>query len=316
MRRTVAVFLVVTLLPLAGCASSAPPPPPPAPIARPAEPLRRLVVVSTGESKFAMSEQRPAAQSSAQVDGIITEVGKWIPGWYGAVLVPLAKVIASALTSTGDSKQTADTAAKMGEVSPRAIVADAFARRLAESGQFQEVRMMDRELLGDERRGVDAFVRLTVPTWGIMRVRDGNPDLLSGFADVRAQMVVATTGLKRICRVARIKLRSGGPLPARFCITPLTRIGDSICGNGQHPETHVCSFPRTIRTRASKRPRSRRRAIWSPALSEERRPDRCTCSRSGAAAHAYRSRSAARSGSRDGEPTGANSTTSTRRSTA
>ena len=193
MQRTVAVFLVVTLLPLAGCASSAPPPPT-TPIARPAEPLRRLVVVSTGESKFAMSEQRPAAQDSAQLDGIITEVAKWIPGWYGAVLAPLAKVIASALSSPGDSKQTADTAAKMGEVSPRAIVADAFARRLAESGQFQEVRMIDRELVGEERRGVDAFVRLTVPTWGILRVRDGNPDLLSGFADVRAQMVVASTG--------------------------------------------------------------------------------------------------------------------------
>ena len=133
MQRTVAVFLVVTLLPLAGCASSAPPPPT-TPIARPAEPLRRLVVVSTGESKFAMSEQRPAAQDSAQLDGIITEVAKWIPGWYGAVLAPLAKVIASALSLPGDSKQTADTAAKMGEVSPRAIVADAFARRL----QLQE----------------------------------------------------------------------------------------------------------------------------------------------------------------------------------
>jgi len=195
MRPTLAVLLVVTMLSVTGCASSAPPPAPPMPTARPADHLRRVVVVSTGESKFAMSEQRPAqGAGSVQLDSIVTEVAKWIPGWYGAVLAPLAKVIASALTSSGDSKQTADTAAKIGEVSPRAIVADAFARRLAESGQFQEVRMMDRELLGDERRGVDAFVRLTVPTWGILRVRDGNPDLVSGFADVRAQMVVATTG--------------------------------------------------------------------------------------------------------------------------
>jgi hypothetical protein len=194
MRRTAAVFLVVTLLPLAGCASSAPPPPSPLPTARPNDQVRRLAVVSTGDSKFAMSEDRSSQAAAVPVDGIVSEVAKWIPGWYGAVLVPLAKLVASALTTRGDSKLTSETASRIGEVSPRAIVADAFARRLAESGQFHEVRMMDREMSGDERRRVDAVVRLTVPTWGLLRVREGKPDLVSGFADVRAQMVVGTTG--------------------------------------------------------------------------------------------------------------------------
>jgi hypothetical protein len=191
MRRTVAVVLV-TLLPLAGCASSAPSPP--QLTARPSDQVRRLAVVSTGESKFAMSEDRSIQATASSVDGIVSEVAKWIPGWYGAVLVPLAKLVTSALASRGDSKLTSETASRIGEVSPRAIVADAFARRLAESGQFHEVRMMDREMSGDERRRVDAVVRLTVPTWGLLRVREGKPDLVSGFADVRAQMVVGTTG--------------------------------------------------------------------------------------------------------------------------
>jgi len=35
---------------------------------------------------------------------------------------------------------------------------------------------------------------VTVPAWGLVRVREGKPDLLAGFADVRAQMVVRETG--------------------------------------------------------------------------------------------------------------------------
>ena len=52
-----------------------------------------------------------------------------------------------------------------------------------------------REPIGDDRRGLDAITRVTVPEWGLMRVRAGDPDLLSAFADVRAQMAVPTTGV-------------------------------------------------------------------------------------------------------------------------
>jgi len=34
-----------------------------------------------------------------------------------------------------------------------------------------------------------------VPAWGLVRVREGEPDLLSAFADVRAQMVLRGTGV-------------------------------------------------------------------------------------------------------------------------
>jgi hypothetical protein len=35
---------------------------------------------------------------------------------------------------------------------------------------------------------------LTVPAWGLVRVREGDPDLLSAYADVRAEMVALETG--------------------------------------------------------------------------------------------------------------------------
>jgi hypothetical protein len=73
-------------------------------------------------------------------------------------------------------------------------VADAFARRLKASGQFAEVRTAEREPVGDERRRADAIIRVAVPAWGLMRVREGKPDLMAGYADVRAQMVVRETG--------------------------------------------------------------------------------------------------------------------------
>ena len=54
---------------------------------------------------------------------------------------------------------------------------------------------MEREPVGEDRRRADAIVRLAVPAWGLVRVREGEPDLLSAFADVRAQMVLRGTGV-------------------------------------------------------------------------------------------------------------------------
>ena len=72
---------------------------------------------------------------------------------------------------------------------------NALARALHASGRFEEIRALAREPLGAERRGVDAIARVTVPQWGIVRVRAGDPDLLSAFADVRAQLTVPETGV-------------------------------------------------------------------------------------------------------------------------
>ena len=190
MTQTLAVLLVVTLLGLSGCASSAPPPPP---RVGPVDHVRRVAILGTGESKFTMIDDR-IASAGADVDRIVTEVARWLPGWYGAIVAPLAKLVYSVFASGADEKLAASTASRIGQLSPRAIVADAFARRLAESGQFQEVSALDREPVGDERRRVDVIVRVTVPTWGLMRVREGKPDLLAAYADVRGEMVVGTTG--------------------------------------------------------------------------------------------------------------------------
>src|SRR5262245_14821970 len=181
--------LIVSMLGLSACATSAPPP---RVSGTRGDSLQRVVIVGSGESKFAMVHASPEATRT--FDGIVTEVIKWIPSSYGAILGPIAKIVSSAITSSADAKRASATESKVGAVSPRSVVADAFARRLEASGQFAEVRAVDREPLGDERRRVDAIIRVTVPAWGLVRVREGKPDLLAGFADVRAQMVVRETG--------------------------------------------------------------------------------------------------------------------------
>src|SRR5262249_6241492 len=59
---------------------------------------------------------------------------------------------------------------------------------------LQQVTLLDREPVGADRRDADVIVRLAVPTWGLLRVREGKPALVSGFADVRAQVVAPETG--------------------------------------------------------------------------------------------------------------------------
>jgi hypothetical protein len=190
MTRTLAVVLIVAIMAVGGCAS-APPPQPRS--AGPVQHLQRVAIVTSGESKFTVATDG-TGQAEMPVDGVMADLARWLPGWYGAIVVPLARIVRAVVRTLGDDSLTTSTASRIGQVSPRAIVADAFARRLAESRQFLEVRTMERELVGDERRGVDAVVRVSVPTWGILRVREATPDLLSGFADVRAQIVVPTTG--------------------------------------------------------------------------------------------------------------------------
>jgi hypothetical protein len=81
------------------------------------------------------------------------------------------------------------------DITPGAVVAEAFARSLQLSGPFDEVVALGREPVGETRRNVDAIVRLTVPTWGLMSVRDGDAPLVAGFADVRAQLVARESGV-------------------------------------------------------------------------------------------------------------------------
>ena len=70
-----------------------------------------------------------------------------------------------------------------------------MAKTLEASGWFTDVRTVDREPSAEERRSADAIVRVSVPAWGLVRVREGETGLLSGFADVRGQMAMRGTGV-------------------------------------------------------------------------------------------------------------------------
>jgi len=121
------------------------------------------------------------------------EVLKW--NQYGPMLRPLAVLVHQGINWLVGLDRAAGTAPDVGAVSPSLIVTNALARALHASGRFEEIRALAREPLGAERRGVDAIARVTVPQWGIVRVRAGDPDLLSAFADVRAQLTVPETGV-------------------------------------------------------------------------------------------------------------------------
>jgi hypothetical protein len=183
MTRTVAVLLVLGLASVSGCASS----PPARPSARPFDDVRQLTVVVSGESQFSVLEH------SAEPGRTFDQVLKWNP--YGALLKPIADLVHQAINWFLESDRKADAAADLGDVSPRRIVAAAFEETLRASGRFEDIRTLEREPVGDDRQRPQIVVRLTVPAWGLVRVREGDPDLLSAFADVRAEMVARETGI-------------------------------------------------------------------------------------------------------------------------
>jgi len=189
MSKRFVVLLALAVLPLWGCASSVPPvvQAAPPPVQRPFDNVRRVAVVATGESRFAVLEH------SAEPGRTFDEVLKW--NTYGPMFRPLAVLAHQGINWLVGLDRAADTAPDAGAVSPPVIVANALARALHASGRFEEIRALAREPIGDERRGVDAIARVTVPEWGLVRVRAGDPDLLSAFADVRAQMTTSGTGV-------------------------------------------------------------------------------------------------------------------------
>lgn len=180
----VTLALAVTIV--SGCASSAPPPAP-APRASSAAlgDLRRVVVVTTGESKFTV------LQETKEPDRVLDEVLKWIP--YKGIVISLARAVYGVVSALIDADRADGTVPR--DVTPGTVVSEAFARALQVSGPFNQIVVMDREPVGDERRLADGIVRMTVPSWGLMRVREGEADVVAAFADVRAQMVLRETGV-------------------------------------------------------------------------------------------------------------------------
>ena len=185
-RLTAVAAILLLALTASGCApSTTTPAAPPPPVARPAEPTLSVAIVGTGQSQFAVDE--PSAQPGRTLD----EVLRWYP--YGGMLRPLAGVLHRAVNRYfhTDRGRTIDPALP---TPPSSIVEQAMARSLRASGRFTEVRVLDGEPTGDGQPA-DMIVRVTVPTWGVMRVRSGDPDLVSGFVDARALMVARSTGV-------------------------------------------------------------------------------------------------------------------------
>jgi len=178
---SVAVLLIGTV---AGCASSAPPPPP-APTAASFHGMRRVVIVPGGESRFAVVEP------GEDPNRIFAEIFKWVPNKH--YMIWIAQAVYQGLTSLIESGRAAGTAPK--DVTPGTVVAGVLAKNLRLTGPFDQVVTMEREPVGDARQDTDAIVRLAVPNWGLVRVREGQPALVAAFADVRAQLVARETGV-------------------------------------------------------------------------------------------------------------------------
>ena len=187
MRCRSTVVLVLVVAALAGCAASAPAP---APALRPTKAgldgVRRLVIVASGPSEFAVD------QGTKQAPRELDEVLKWLP--YQEIVVPIAKAVYWGITWLFDTARASDTLAP--DVAPGVVAAEAFARSLmASGGPFYEIVATDREPVGAARRNAEAILRLSVPSWGFVRVREGQPARVAAFADVRAEIVLRETGV-------------------------------------------------------------------------------------------------------------------------
>lgn len=182
MTRTFPVGLAVALVGLSACASSAPPSSGAASLSGPVGEVRRLAVVPSGESKFTMV----SAKKKVDARRVLDEIVKWYPK--AAALAPLAQAVQWGINWLADEGRSAGAA-------PGAAVADAFARTLLASGRFDQIQTLEREPTGEDRQQIDALVRVTVPALGVLRVREGKPDMMAAYADARAQVVVRPTGV-------------------------------------------------------------------------------------------------------------------------
>lgn len=189
MTRMPSVLLAVVVIGLTGCASSAPSPSLGATPIGPIGEVRRLAIVPSGESKLTMVDTK----RKVDVGRVLDEIVKWYPK--AASLTPLAKVVQRGIDWLDAEGRSAAAASRAQGLSPGAVVAEAFARTLQASGKFEQIRTLEREPMGDDRRQMDALVRVTVPTLGVVRVREGKPDMMAAYADVHAQVVVRPTGV-------------------------------------------------------------------------------------------------------------------------
>jgi hypothetical protein len=184
--RAVAVLLVASLVAVTGCASSAPP----RPAGHSFDHVRQLAVVVTGESSFTV--QADNAEPGRTFNQIL---GWGIFGSDSSWLRPVAELVHRGINWLLDLDRTNDAKVDLGDLTPRSAVGAAFVRALEDSRRFDEIRAYGREPVGEDRKRADAIVRITVPSWGFVRIQEGNPELVSAFADVRAEMVAPGAGV-------------------------------------------------------------------------------------------------------------------------
>jgi hypothetical protein len=184
------VFLVAIAVGLLGCSASgrsSPAPTPPPPTARGLDGVQRLAVVAYGDSRFS------AVSHSAEPGRTFDEVLRYNP--YRAMLRPIFDLLHQGINWLLELDDAKAAGAHVGAVSPRSVVAEALVQALEASGGFEEVRALEREPVGEDRRRTDAILRLAVPSWGVVRVRHGDPALVSAFADVHGQVTLPGTGV-------------------------------------------------------------------------------------------------------------------------
>ena len=193
------VVVIVATLGLSACAAPVSPPSVAAPAAAPAAEVRRLVIVPSGESKLTMPANAGAKTAGANsasgdfnVGRVVGEIAKWYP--QAALWASLATVVQRGIEWLFEDGRAPAKDQPVRGVTPAAVVAEAFTRALATSGRFDDVRMLPREPVGEDRRAIEALVRVVVPVWGILRVREGTPELMAAYADTRAQIVVRPAG--------------------------------------------------------------------------------------------------------------------------
>ena len=175
---------------LTACASATPSPSVAAPPSAPVGEVHRLAVVPSGESRLTVPGVSSTAASDA-VGRVFSDIAKWYPK--AALYQALAVIVQRGVDWVFQDKRSPATDGYARGITPSAVVADAFARTLVASGRFDQVRTLDREPVGEDRRETDAVVRVLVPAWGILRVRDGKPEMMAAYADARAQVVVRPT---------------------------------------------------------------------------------------------------------------------------
>ena len=181
MMRALAVLLTAALT--LGCASAPAPSPSPSPLgAR----VGRVVVVVSGQTRFTVVEH------SAEPGRTFDQIVKWTPYFWLRSLVPLVHEGINQIVAI-DRKAVAG--GSLAHITARSVVGETFVRRLQASGQFREILTLTREPVDEDRHRADAIIRVSVPMWGLVRVREGNPPLVSAFTDVHAQMVVPETGV-------------------------------------------------------------------------------------------------------------------------